>query len=124
MLAVDEEAAKVERGLALAHVEQLLSTLPLGLALVDRDGRFLFANDAFARVHRYGARTTSAYPGDLVIAEDKAAVLESIRRYGSGSLSSGDIAVRLKERPDGGDRPVYCRGSRLGRGGRTARAQG
>ena len=36
LLAVDEDSAKVDRGLALAHVEQLLSTLPLGLALVDR----------------------------------------------------------------------------------------
>ena len=50
LLAVDEISAKVDRSLALAHVEQLLSTLPLGLALADRDGRFLFANDAFARV--------------------------------------------------------------------------
>ncbi len=100
LLAVDEEGAKVERGLALAHVEQLLSTLPLGLALVDRDGRFLFANESFARVIDIPSEQLPPYPGDLVIAEDKAAVLESIRRYGSGSASSGDIAVRLKERPD------------------------
>lgn len=100
LLAVDEESAKVERGLALAHVEQLLSTLPLGLALVDRDGRFLFANESFARVIDIPSEQLPPYPGDLVIAEDKAAVLESIRRYGSGSASSGDIAVRLKERPD------------------------
>jgi two-component system, cell cycle sensor histidine kinase and response regulator CckA len=100
LLAVDEEGAKVERGMALAHVEQLLSTLPLGLALVDRDGRFLFANDSFARVIDVSPEELPPYPGDLVIAEDKAAVLESIRRYGSGQMMSGDIAVRLKEQPD------------------------
>ena len=100
LLAVDEEGAKVERGMALAHVEQLLSTLPLGLALVDRDGRFLFANDSFARVIDKSPDELPPYPGDLVIAEDKAAVLESIRRYGSGQMMSGDIAVRLKEQPD------------------------
>ena len=100
LLAVDEEGAKVDRGLALAHVEQLLSTLPLGLALVDRDGRFLFANDAFARVLDVEANKLPLYPGDLVINEDKGAVLDSIRRYGSGSMTSGDIAIRLKERPD------------------------
>lgn len=100
LLAVDEEGAKVDRGLALAHVEQLLSTLPLGLALVDRDGRFLFANDAFARVLDVEPTKLPPYPGDLVISEDKGAVLDSIRRYGSGSMSSGDIAIRLKERPD------------------------
>jgi two-component system cell cycle sensor histidine kinase/response regulator CckA len=100
LLAVDEEGAKVDRGLALAHVEQLLSTLPLGLALVDRDGRFLFANEAFARVLDVEPTNLPPYPGDLVIAEDKGAVLDSIRRYGSGSMTSGDIAIRLKERPD------------------------
>jgi len=100
LLAVDEEGAKVDRGLALAHVEQLLSTLPLGLALVDRDGRFLFANDAFARVLDVQADKLPPYPGDLVINEDKGAVLDSIRRYGSGAVTSGDIAIRLKERPD------------------------
>ena len=100
LLAVDEEGATVDRGLALAHVEQLLSTLPLGLALVDRDGRFLFANDAFARVLDVEPTKLPPYPADLVISEDKGAVLDSIRRYGSGSMTSGDIAIRLKERPD------------------------
>jgi two-component system cell cycle sensor histidine kinase/response regulator CckA len=100
LLAVDEEGAKVERGLALAHVEQLLSTLPLGLALVDRDGRFLFANESFVRVLGVEADILPTYPADLVINEDKGAVLESIRRYSRGSMASGDIAIRLKERPD------------------------
>ena len=100
LLAVDEDGAKVDRGLALAHVEQLLSTLPLGLALVDRDGRFLFANDAFARVLDVEPTKVPPYPGDLVISEDKGVVLDSIRRYGSGPKTSGDIAIRLKERPD------------------------
>lgn len=100
LFAVDEESPKVDRGLALAHVEQLLSTLPLGLALVDRDGRFLFANDAFARLLDVEAHKLPPYPGDLVIKEDKGAVLDSIRRYGSGSMISGDISIRLKERPD------------------------
>lgn len=99
LLAVDEDGAKVDRGLALAHVEQLLSTLPLGLALVDRDGRFLFANDAFARVLDVEPTKLPPYPGDLVISEDKGVVLDSIRRYGSGPKTSGDIAIRLKERP-------------------------
>jgi two-component system cell cycle sensor histidine kinase/response regulator CckA len=100
LLAVDEISAKVDRSLALAHVEQLLSTLPLGLALADRDGRFLFANDAFARVLDVEAHKLSPYPADLVISEDKGAVMDSIRRYSSGSMASSDIAIRLKERPD------------------------
>jgi two-component system, cell cycle sensor histidine kinase and response regulator CckA len=100
LFAVDEEGGRVERGTALGHVEQLLSNLPVGLALVDRDGRFLFANDAFARVVDLPPEKMPPYPGDLVIPEDKGAVSESIRRYASGSSMSGDIAVRLKDQPD------------------------
>ena len=100
LFAVDEDVVRVDRGSALAHVEQLLATLPLGLALVDRDGRFLFANDSFARVVDLPPEKMPPYPGDLVIAEDKGAVSESIRRYASGQIMSGDIAVRLKDDPD------------------------
>ena len=82
------------------HVQQLLSNLPLGLALVDRDGRFLFANDAFARVAGIEPDRLPPYPGDLVIAEDKSAVADTIRRYTRGQSMSGDIAVRLKGDPD------------------------
>jgi two-component system, cell cycle sensor histidine kinase and response regulator CckA len=81
-------------------VEQLLANLPLGLALVDRDGRFQFANDAFARVAGIEPDALPPYPGDLVIPEDKAAVADTIRRYARGQSMSGDIAVRLKSEPD------------------------
>ncbi len=81
-------------------VEQLLSNLPLGLALIDRDGRFLFANAAFARVAGIEPEALPPYPGDLVIAEDKAAVGDTIRRYARGQSMSGDIAIRLKSEPD------------------------
>ncbi len=100
VIAVDDDGATIDRASALGHVEQLLSTLPLGLALVDRDGRFLFANDSFARVVDMTPQQLPPYPGDLVIAEDKTAVSESIRRYAAGSAMSGDIAVRLKDQPD------------------------
>ena len=82
------------------HVEQLLSNLPLGLALVDRDGRFLFANNAFMRVAGINDGKLPPYPGDLVVAEDKAAVSDTIRRYAGGQSMSGDIAVRLTDQPD------------------------
>jgi len=100
LLAVDDDGSTIDRASALGHVEQLLSTLPLGLALVDRDGRFLFANESFIRVIDVPADKLPPYPGDLVIKEDKAAVSESIRRYASGNAMSGDIAVRLKDQPE------------------------
>lgn len=100
LFAVDEDGAQIDRAAALSHVEHLLSTLPLGLALINQDGLFIFANEAFARTVDMAADKLPPYPGDLVIPEDKAAVAESIRRYATGAPMSGDIAVRLKERPD------------------------
>jgi two-component system cell cycle sensor histidine kinase/response regulator CckA len=37
-----------------------------------------------------------AWPSDLVVDEDKAAVADSIRRFARGASLSGDVAVRLK----------------------------
>lgn len=100
LLLVDDKASSVERQSALVHVQNMLSTLSLGLALADRDGRFLFANESFAQVVNVPADQLPPYPGDLVIREDKAAVAESIRRYARGPAMSGDIAVRLKDAPE------------------------
>jgi two-component system, cell cycle sensor histidine kinase and response regulator CckA len=81
-------------------LQMLLSMLPLGLALADRDGRFLYLNDAFVRAAGVAPNATPVYPGDLVIREDKAAVADAVRRFANGQAVSGDIAVRLKDRPD------------------------
>src|SRR3546814_9069909 len=45
----DEEMGPTDRGTAQTYVETLLSLLPFGLAMVDRDGRFLYMNSAFVR---------------------------------------------------------------------------
>jgi len=81
-------------------LQMLLSMLPLGLALADRDGRFLYLNDAFSRAAGVAEGSSPVYPGDLVIREDKAAVADAVRRFASGQAVSGDIAVRLKDRPE------------------------
>ncbi|WP_374542011.1 response regulator [Sphingorhabdus sp.] len=99
LFALDDDR-KAGSAASQVNVEHLLSNLPLGLALVDRDGRFLFANEAFARVAGFEPQSLPPYPGDLVVAEDKAAVSDTIRRYARGQSMSGDIAVRLKNDPD------------------------
>lgn len=81
-------------------LQMLLSMLPLGLALADRDGRFLYLNDAFIRAASVAPNANPVYPGDLFIREDKAAVADAVRRFANGQAVSGDIAVRLKDRPD------------------------
>jgi len=88
------------RGTAEVHLHALLAMLPLGLALADRDGRFLFINRAFERAAGIEPDEAPVYPSDLVVKEDKAAVSDAVRRFAVGHQLSGDIAVRLKGRPD------------------------
>jgi len=84
----------------VAQLEALLSQLPLGLAMTDRDGRFLFGNDAFLRsVGRVEGQLPS-FPTDLVVREDKGALSDAVRRYGRGPANRGDMAVRLSSSPD------------------------
>src|SRR3954452_18097401 len=80
-------------------LQALLDVMPIGLALVDRDGRFLTMNSAFR--HAAGLKGTSvpSYPGDLVVKEDKAAVADAVRRNARGPAMSGDLAVRLTYQP-------------------------
>ena len=55
----------------VAQLEALLGQLPLGLAMTDRDGRFLFANAAFLRAAGVEGRVLPPYPSDLVVKDDK-----------------------------------------------------
>ncbi len=84
----------------VAQLDALLAQLPLGLAMTDRDGRFLFANDAFLRSVAREGRGLPAFPTDLVVREDKAAMSDAVRRHGRGPSVSGDVAVRLVGSPD------------------------
>jgi len=80
------------------HLQAMLDLLPIGLALVDRDGRFLTMNDTF-RMAAGIKGSRAVYPGDLVVKEDKAAVADAVRRHARGPAMSGDIAVRLARSP-------------------------
>jgi two-component system cell cycle sensor histidine kinase/response regulator CckA len=76
-------------------LQTLLDVLPVGLALVDRDGRFLTMNQAFRQAAGMKGTALPVYPGDLVVKEDKAAVADAVRRNARGPAMSGDLAVRL-----------------------------
>jgi two-component system cell cycle sensor histidine kinase/response regulator CckA len=82
-----------------SHLQALLDVLPIGLSLVDRDGRFLTMNEAFRRAAGLSGSATPVYPGDLVVKEDKAAVADAVRRNARGPAMSGDLAVRLSRQP-------------------------
>ncbi|HEX9963991.1 MAG TPA: response regulator [Allosphingosinicella sp.] len=87
-------------GDAAHNINALLEILPLGLALADRDGRFVYLNAAFRRAAGLSRTAMPTWPSDLVVDEDKAAVADSIRRFARGASLSGDVAVRLKAKAD------------------------
>ncbi|WP_434800787.1 ATP-binding protein, partial [Blastomonas fulva] len=97
---IDEDASGMDKGTALGYVQNLLGLLPVGLAMTDRDGRFLFANDAFIRAAGITEGTLPPYPGDLVVREDKGALADAVRRHASGQAMSADVALRLRHQPD------------------------
>jgi two-component system, cell cycle sensor histidine kinase and response regulator CckA len=78
-----------------SNLQAFLDVLPIGLALVDRDGRFITMNDAFRQAAGIKGSAMPVYPGDLVVKEDKAAVADAVRRNARGPAMSGDLAVRL-----------------------------
>ena len=82
-----------------SHLQALLDMLPIGLALVDGDGRFLTMNEAFCQAAGITSSARPVYPGDLVVKEDKAAVADAVRRNARGPAMSGDVAVRLARQP-------------------------
>ncbi len=96
----DQNAVSGGDSSVVSQVQGLLAVLPLGLALADRDGRFLFLNDAFCRAVNLPPASKPIYPGDLMVREDKAAVADTVRRFATGQALTGDIAVRLRETPD------------------------
>lgn len=85
---------------AAPQLEALLGALPLGLAMTDRDGRFLFANTPFRRAAGIEGGTLPQFPSDLVVAEDKGALVDAVRRFGKGAPSAADMAVRLRGAAD------------------------
>jgi two-component system cell cycle sensor histidine kinase/response regulator CckA len=100
IILLDEEPDKLAASGAVTSIQSLLAKLPLGLALADRDGRFLFLNDAFCRAVDLQPGSKPVYPGDLVVREDKAAVADAVRRFAVGQQMTGDIAVRLVNQPE------------------------
>src|SRR3546814_18360397 len=73
---LDEEMGPTDRGTAQTYVETLLSLLPFGLAMVDRDGRFLYMNRAFVRAASLPEGRMPPYPGDIVVEIGRASCRE------------------------------------------------
>jgi two-component system cell cycle sensor histidine kinase/response regulator CckA len=100
LMMFDDPVASVEGISSLAYVETLLSLLPFGLGMADRDGRLLFYNKAFGRAAGIQDGEKPSYPGDIVVSEDRPVVADAVRRYAVGGQMSGDLAIRLKSQPE------------------------
>ncbi len=83
-----------------ASINALLDFLPLGLALINVDGRFVYLNKAFRKAAGLAQDARPLYPGDLVVDEDKAPVSDAVRRFARGPATSSDMAVRLRAQPE------------------------
>ena len=99
-LLIDNQGGLGDTRTGIPQIEALLARLPLGLAMTDRDGRFLFANKAFLRAAGHDESGPPPYPSDLVIREDKGALADAVRRFAQGSGGAGDVAVRLRTAPE------------------------
>ena len=66
MILLESGVGEGESQAGIPQIEALLSRLPLGLAMCERDGRFLFANEAFLRAAGHDDRIAPPYPSDLV----------------------------------------------------------
>ncbi len=98
LLLIDEDGGAGERGVALDYVQRLLMALPFGLAMVDRDGRFLFSNPQFARAVGTKHEAMPAWPVDLILPDDRRALSDAIRRQAAGRSTEGSIGVRFAAR--------------------------
>jgi two-component system cell cycle sensor histidine kinase/response regulator CckA len=99
-LLIDNQGGVGDTRTGIPQIEALLWRLPLGLAMTDRDGRFLFANKAFLRAAGHDESGPPPYPSDLVIREDKGALSDAVRRFAQGAGGAGDVAVRLRSAPE------------------------
>ncbi len=104
IMIVDELEQKAGAGAAGVSVtsgmQTLMAKLPLGMALADRDGRFIYLNDAFCRAVGVETGSKPVYPGDIVVREDKAAVADAVRKHANGPRSNADMAIRLVSQPE------------------------
>lgn len=78
----------------------LLEQLPIALGIADREGRLLFANDAFCSVTAVDLTAHTAYAADMVMVEDRTAVSDMMRRVGAGVSSTQHLVVHLRNRPE------------------------
>ena len=80
----------------VAQLEALLAQLPLGLAMTDRDGRFLFGNDAFLRSIGRDGEGLPSFPTDLGDARRQGCFVRCrASPRAVNPATRGDMAVRL-----------------------------
>ncbi len=77
-----------------AQLEELLFVLPLGLALLDGQGRLVDCNDAFIRTVACSCPPGHALPEGITVPEDAAVLMHAI----DDALNAGKLPVELRVR--------------------------
>jgi two-component system, cell cycle sensor histidine kinase and response regulator CckA len=78
----------------------IIETLPVNLALTDRDGRFITMGRGFLGQLGFKRAEPPRYPSDLVIDEEKASLAEAVRKIARRTDDRTHVTVRLKDAPD------------------------
>ena len=82
-----------------SNLQALLDVLPIGLALVDRDGRFMTMNSAFRQAAGLKGIGDASLSRRSRRQGRQGAVADAVRRNARGPAMSGDLAVRLAHQP-------------------------
>lgn len=83
-----------------AMLRQIVEALPVGLALTDRDGRFVAMGRSFLDQLGYRRPEPPRYPSDLVVDEEKATLAEAVRKAAQRPGERTRMTLRLKVAPD------------------------
>ena len=81
-------------------LERLLDVLPLGLALLDHDGRLLDCNEAFRRTVDCSCPVGEPLPAGITVPDDAPVLARAIRTALSQGTLPTELRVRVASRPD------------------------
>ncbi|QXQ07523.1 response regulator [Sphingosinicellaceae bacterium] len=79
---------------------QLLDVLPLGLALLDTEGRMLACNDAFRRTIDDPCQPGAPLPAGITVADDRPMLARAIRDALDKGKLPAELRLRLTARPE------------------------
>lgn len=81
-------------------VDGLLQALPIGLALLDRNGLLVDCNEAFRRTVGLKSTIGQPLPGGITVPDDRPLLARAIRAALSGGRLPAELRLRMTARPE------------------------